>query len=131
MNLDDVESIVRTAAQEAGGLSISSDRDGGYSKLSLGVPSADGLEPLIDDRRVRIWTSGTEAFFIDVPGGFGHQEFDHVPEGQVAILHLLVALANEYLHGHFEEKEEERSFGRRRRYLEIAAKGATYRLYQK
>ena len=108
LDLNEVEDIVKTAAQEAGGLSISSDRDAGYIKILVGVPPGD-LESVSGDRQVRIWTSGTEAFFIDIPGGFGYQEFEHVPEGQVAILHLLVTLAREYLHGHFEERERSKA----------------------
>lgn len=131
MDLNEVEDVVKTAAQEVGGLSISSERDSGYIKFSLDVRSSGDREPDVRDQQVRIWTSGAEAFFIDAPGGFGYQDFDHEPQGQVAILRLLVDLASEYLRGHFEEKEEQRSFGRRRRHLEIATGGEVYRLYQK
>ncbi|NAZ81044.1 hypothetical protein GTR02_04345 [Kineococcus sp. R8] len=130
LDLSEVEDIVKTAAQDVGGLSISSDKDAGYIRIFIGPPSGDP-ESVSGDPQVRIWTSGTEAFFIDVPGGFGYQEFDDVPEGQVATLHLLVTLASRYLHGHFEEKEEQRSFGRRRRYLEISSRNEVYRLYQR
>ncbi|WP_432572271.1 hypothetical protein [Kineococcus sp. SYSU DK005] len=131
MDLDEVQDVVESAARQVGGLSVSSQRDGGYITILIRPSPPGGSGPLLADRRVQIWTSGAEAFFIDVPAGFGHQEFDHAHEGQVAVLHLLVSLAGEYLRGRFEEKEEPRPFGRARRYLEIAAGGQSYRLYRK
>lgn len=128
MDLDEVEDIVRTAVREVGGLSVSCVRDGGYTEIRIGVPAAGDLASVADDQRVRIWTSGVEAFFLEVPGGFGYQEFDHVPHGQVEALRLLVAPAVEYLSGRVEEKSARRSCRRPRRHLEVVVGGQTHRL---
>ncbi len=128
LDLNEVEDIVRDAVRRAGPLSTESRRSGRYLDIAIRLSSPDGSDA--GTRHARISTSGVEAYFLDLPDGFAYREFDHEREGQMAILRLLAALAGDYLHGHFQEKEERRAFGRRQRYLEIAVDGESYRLWQ-
>ncbi len=128
MDLDEVETVVRDALAKDGRLSTESSRRAGYVDILIRLSRPDSADAA--SRHARIWSSGVEAFFLDVPNGFKYQEFDWEREGQLAVLGLLAALAREYLLGRFQEKEERISFGRQRRYLEIAVGGDSYRLYR-
>jgi hypothetical protein len=130
LDLNEVEDIVRDAVRRAGPLSTESRRNGRYVDITIRLSPPDGSDA--GTRRARISTEGVEVFRLILPDGFGYHEFDYDYErgGQVAALRLVAALAGEYLHGHFQEKEERRAFGRRQRYLEIAVDGESYRLWQ-
>lgn len=79
VELGEVEDIVEDAVREAGALSARSSRDGRYVDITVGLSSPGGSNA--GASRARIWTSGVEAFFLDLPGGFTHREFDHEREG--------------------------------------------------
>lgn len=130
LDLDEVEDIVRDAVRRAGPLSTQSSRDGRYVDITVRPSSPDGSDA--GARHARISTEGVEVFILNLPDGFAYHEFDYdyEREGQVAALRPVAALASEYLHGHSREEEELRSFGRRRRYLEITVDGERYRLSQ-
>lgn len=128
LDLNEVEDIVGDAVRRAGSLSTESRRDGRHVHIDIRLSSPNGSDT--GARYARISTDGVEAFFIDLPDGISYQKFNYEREGQIEILRLLAALASEYLLGHFQEKEELRSLGRRRRCLEIAVDGDIYRLYQ-
>jgi hypothetical protein len=115
--LADEDSVEVTSSQEKGYISILfQDRETGPSHVS---------------RHARLWTSGVEAFFLELDDLYDLKEFDWEPEGQREIVRTLTRLALSYLRGAgVEAEEEERSwFGRRRRrrYLDIVLDGETHR----
>lgn len=115
--LADEDSVEVTSSQEKGCITILfQDRESG--------PSHAG-------RHARLWTSGVEAFFLELDDLYDLKEFDWEPDGQREIVRTLARLALSYLRGAGVEVEmDARSwFGRRRRrrYLDVVLDGETHR----
>ena len=127
MELDDVVTLVREALEDIGPFVMTANQSRGYVDVRIRVESSNSGQSGAPEREAKLWTSGAEAFFLSVDGGLTYREFDWEPAGQVATVRLLTMLAVQYLQGRFEEKEERRALGRRRRVLEIPLAGERYR----
>lgn len=129
MELDDIERLVRETLALTGDFAASKRLDRGYLSLAITAPSraADNVNARPDRDQARIWTSGAEAFFLELDERFNFKEFDWELEGQADIVRLMTRLAMAYLQGHGAEGESKGTFGRRRKQFEIELDGQTYR----
>ncbi len=126
MELDDIERLVREELAVTGDFAASKRLDREYLSLTITAPvAADGARQ--DRGQARIWTSGVEAFFLELDERFNLKEFDWKPEGQADIVRLMTRLAIAYLQGHGAEGVSKGAFGRRRNHYEIELDGRMYR----
>ena len=128
MDFDDIERIVHETLALGGTFVASKYVDHGYLSLVIqAVPSLGDAPRQAERTQARIWTSGAEAFFLELDEHFDYKEFDWELEGQRDILRLLTKLGMAYLQGKGVEKERKISFGRHRLDLEIELEGHMYR----
>lgn len=128
MELDYIEHLVRETLALTGDFAASKRLDREYLSLTITAPLAADSGGARQDRvQARIWTSGAEAFFLELDERFNLKEFDWELEGQEDIVRLLTRLAIAYLQGHGVEGESKGTFGRRRKHFEIELDGQTYR----
>ena len=128
MELDDIERLVRETLALTGDFAASKRLDREYLSLTITAPlAADDIGARQGRVQARIWTSGAEAFFLELDERFNLKEFDWELEGQEDIVRLLTRLAIAYLQGHGVEGESKGTFGRRRKHFEIELDGQTYR----
>lgn len=123
MQIAEVERVVREAAQVDGvaPLLVDSWRDRGGVHLVLRLASPG--DAVAGFRSAELWTSGAEAFFLDVDDEFTLVEFEYDEDDQPALVHQLVSVACEYLLGSFREVEELGPRGRVRRHLVVVVDG--------
>lgn len=127
MELDDVERLVRQTLALTGDFAASKRVDDAYLSLTITPLVADGDVAAIGRTRARIWTTGVEAFFLELDERYSLKEFDWEPAGQADIVRLMTRLACAYLLGRGTEVETKAAFGRLRRHFEIELDGQTYR----
>lgn len=128
MEFDDTERLVREELVLAGDFAVSKRLDRDYLSLTINAPlDADNIGARQGRGQARIWTSGVEAFFLELDERFNLKEFDWELEGQADIIRRMTRLAIAYLHGHGVEGDSKGAFGRRRKHFEIELDGETYR----
>ncbi len=128
MELDDIERLVREKLALTGDFAVSKQLDRGYLSLTITGPAAANNIGARQGRvQARIWTSGAEAFFLELDERFNLKEFDWELEVQADIIQRMTRLAMAYLQGHGVEGDSKGAFGRRRNHFEIELDGSTYR----
>lgn len=127
MELDDIERLVRETLGVTGSFAVSKRLDREYLSLTITAPlAADDGSTRQGRVQARIWTSGVEAFFLELDERWSLKEFDWEIEGQADIVRLMTCLAVAYLQGQGAERESKGAFGRRRRHFELELDGQTY-----
>lgn len=128
MELDAIERLVREKLALTGDFAASKRLDREYLSLTITAPvAADNIGARQGRVQARIWTSGAEAFFLELDERFNLKEFDWKLEGQADIIQLMTRLAVAYLQGHGVEGDSKGALGRRRNHFEIKLDGRTYR----
>jgi hypothetical protein len=132
MEFHDIEHLVRETLALTGDFAVSKQLDRAYLTLTITAPVAANNVGARQGRvQARIWTSGAEAFFLEVDERFNLQEFDWELKGQADIIRRMTRLAVAYLQGHGVEGESKGTFERRRRHFEIELDGETYSFVSK
>lgn len=127
MEFDNIEHLVREMLALTGDFAVSKQLDRGSLSLTITAPvAADNAGARQGRVQARIWTSGAEAFFLELDERFNLKEFDWEVEGQADIIRRMTRLAIAYLQGHGVEGENKGTLGRRRKHFEIELDGETY-----
>jgi len=83
MELDDIERLVREKLALTGDFAVSKRLDRRDMSLTITAPvAADNIGAGQGRVQARIWTSGVEAFFLELDERFNLKEFDWELEGQ-------------------------------------------------
>lgn len=128
MRLAEIQQIVYETLAEAEGVSIQSREEKKVIYITLqtqGDNQGEGKR-----RRAEIWTSGVEAFLLDVDGGYNYADFEYDEKNQSALVRRLATLAVEYLRGNYKVVEQVTPRGHIRKNIEITLDGETYRMQQ-
>lgn len=122
MDFATIEAVVREGVRMAGQpCDVHRSEDGGYLYLTL--REEQGPQPPEAPRSARFWTTGVEAFFLDLDNGYSYRDFEWQEDAQVAIVRRLARLAGAYLAGAGEERRVRQRFGRVKRQFDIELDG--------
>lgn len=116
--------VVREAVADTDWVEVTSSREGRY--VSILIEGSQTTSARVK-RHARLWSSGVEAFILELDDLYDRKDFDWEPEGQREIVWTLTRIAIEYLRGAGVQVTDRSRLGRRRHYLDIELDGGTYR----